>query len=104
LRVLSVNDEDLDQLEEAGKNKPPSVRSHDSKTRTTPRSNFFKSFRKYSPSLLAAANKMIIRDEAGMEPELLNRLGKLNFKTQVEAFYTAYSKVCFLYLFLRDKV
>lgn len=33
--------------------------------------------------------------EAGMEPELMNRLGKLSFSMQVEAFYTAYSKVGF---------
>lgn len=32
--------------------------------------------------------------EAGMEPELMNKLGKLDFSTQIEAFYTAYSKVC----------
>ena len=28
-----------------------------------------------------------------MEGDLMEKLGRLNFKTQVEAFYTAYSKV-----------
>jgi hypothetical protein len=35
-----------------------------------------------------------VRDEAGMEGELISRVAKMSFKTQVEAFYTAYSKVC----------
>jgi hypothetical protein len=37
--------------------------------------------------------RVVVRDEPGMEGELVERLGKLTFKTQVEAFYTAYSKV-----------
>lgn len=31
--------------------------------------------------------------EAGMEPELINKIAKLNFKNQMKMFYTAYSKV-----------
>ncbi|KAG0649428.1 Root phototropism 1 [Hyphodiscus hymeniophilus] len=91
LKVLSVNDEELDQQEELGRNKPPSIRSQQAKAQIKPRSNFFKSFRKYSPNTLPTT-KLSVKDEAGMEPELVNRLGKLSFKTQVEAFYTAYSK------------
>lgn len=90
LKVLSINDEEL-EFEELGRNKPPSIRSQDSKTKTKSRSNFFKSFRKYNANS-PPPTKLSVRGEAGMEPELLNRLGKLSFKTQVEAFYTAYSK------------
>ena len=93
LKILSVNDEELDQLEEMGRNKPPSIRSQESKIRAKPRSNFFKSFRKYNATPRPISSKVSVRDEAGMEPDLINRMGKLSFKTQVEAFYTAYSKV-----------
>ena len=90
LKVLSINDEELES-EEVVKNKSPSVRSQESKSKPAKsRNNFFKSFRKYNPP--PPQTKLSVRDEAGMEPELLNRLGKLSFKTQVEAFYTAYSK------------
>lgn len=91
LKVLSVNDEELDNLEELGKNRPPSIRSGESRPEKKSRSNFFKSFRKYNAAPVTTDAK--VRNEAGMEPELINRLGKLSFKTQVEAFYTAYSKV-----------
>jgi len=78
------------------------------------RSGFFKSFRKYAPSfgkstvpggavegadamlgvVASAGNKGVsVRTEAGMENELIKRVGRMNFRTQVEAFYTAYSKV-----------
>lgn len=33
-----------------------------------------------------------------MEPDLMNKFGKLSFKTQVKAFYTAYSKAGFPFL------
>jgi hypothetical protein len=90
LKVLSINDEELD-LEESGRSKPPSIRSQESKTKPPKsKTNFFKSFRKYKPT--PPQTKLRVRDEAGMEPELLDRLGKLSFTTQVEAFYTAYSK------------
>ena len=55
------------------------------------RSNFFKTFKRkkrYNEKVLK------MRDEAGIENELLEKVGNLNFKNQVEAFYTAYSKVC----------
>jgi hypothetical protein len=93
LKVLSVNDGELDRLEELGKNRPLSVRSRVSKRETKSRSAFFKSFRKYNASSSAAMSRISVREEAGMEPELINRLGKLSFGTQVEVFYTAYSKV-----------
>ncbi|KAF4631866.1 hypothetical protein G7Y89_g6263 [Cudoniella acicularis] len=90
LKVLSVNDDELDRMDKlASKNKPSSLKSRDNSSVKT-RNSFFKSFRKYNGS--EPGRRVIIRDEAGMEAELLNRVGKLSFKTQVEAFYTAYSK------------
>ena len=32
--------------------------------------------------------------EAGMEKDLLNKIEKMNFRSQMQAFYAAYSKVC----------
>jgi PAS domain S-box-containing protein len=96
LRVLSINDDELDRLEEFGKNKSPSVWSRGSgkETQIKTKSSFFKSWRKYNAGYGANLTaKVAVREEAGMEGELLNRVGKLNFRTQVEAFYTAYSKV-----------
>ncbi|KAI9054835.1 hypothetical protein LZ554_001979 [Drepanopeziza brunnea f. sp. 'monogermtubi'] len=98
LKVLSTNDEELDAVDAAAhtsRDKAPSVSS---KTRGTghhgpkPKSSFFKSWRQYTAARLPVASSLRVRDEAGMEGELTNRLGKLSFKTQVEAFYTAYSK------------
>lgn len=88
LRILSLNDEDTGSFIE-GSNKTPSVRSKESNNASNyGKTSFFKSFKKYK------ANTVEIRDEAGMEGELIDRIGKLQFKTQVEEFYTAYSKVC----------
>ncbi|PMD23290.1 hypothetical protein NA56DRAFT_657347 [Hyaloscypha hepaticicola] len=94
LRVLSVNDDELDQIDEMAsmRSKPASIRSRTSGREGTTKiqSSFFKSWRKYNAP--PPTSKISVRDEAGMEGELLHRVGKLNFKTQVEAFYTAYSK------------
>ena len=89
LKVLSANDDELDRFDELQRNKPraSSIKSRSSHQEKV-RSSFYKSFRKYK-----VAARVKVRDEAGMEPELIDRLGKLSFKTQVEAFYTAYSKV-----------
>ncbi|CZR62126.1 related to nonphototropic hypocotyl protein 1 [Phialocephala subalpina] len=92
LRVLSVNDDELDKIDEMSRSKPPSVRSQPSTQGPKPRSAFFKSWRKYNASSLPVSSKVRVREEAGMEQELINRVGKLSFRTQVEAFYTAYSK------------
>jgi phototropin len=94
LRVLSVSDDDLDKVDEEAKRKPSSVQSRNfGKEIQKPRSSFFKSWRKYNALSSLESSKLHVRDEAGMEGELLNRVGKMNFKIQVEAFYTAYSKV-----------
>jgi PAS domain S-box-containing protein len=95
LRVLSVNDDELDQQDEMAsmRSKPASIRSRSSGREGTKKtqSSFFKSWRKYNAP--PPTSKISVRDEAGMEGELLHRVGKKNLKTQVEAFYTAYSKV-----------
>ncbi|TGO55949.1 hypothetical protein BCON_0084g00170 [Botryotinia convoluta] len=86
LRILSLNDEDTGVFIE-GSSKAPSVRSKESNSPSNcGKTSFFKSFKKYK------ANSVEIWDEAGMEGELIDRIGKLQFKTQVEEFYTAYSK------------
>lgn len=56
------------------------------------RSSFFKSFRSFTRGP-APVEDVPVRNEAGMEGELIDRIGKMNLRTQVEAFYTAYSKV-----------
>lgn len=88
LKVLSVNDDELDLQDLEGRG-PPSIRREEGYIRVEKtKSSFFKSWRKYkAPSTLPT------RHEVGMENELLDRVSKMNFKTQVEAFYTAYSKV-----------
>lgn len=53
------------------------------------RSSFFKTFRRQNGSVPKAQ----VRAETSMEGELIDKIGKLDFSTQVEAFYTAYSKV-----------
>lgn len=97
LRILSLNDEgavdrrDLDPFTHTSR--PPSERTTSSyrPVNEKSRSSFFKSFR----SSRKPGPDINIRPEAGMEGELINKLGKLSLRTQVEAFYTAYSKVCF---------
>jgi hypothetical protein len=48
---------------------------------------FFKAFR---------SNKEKFPDsrEAGMEQNLISKIERLNFKDQIDMFYTTYSKVC----------
>lgn len=88
LRILSLNNDDTRSVTERN-GKTPSIGSKESNSLCNyGKSSFFKSFKKYN------ANTIKIRDEAGMEGELIERIGKLQFKTQVEEFYTAYSKVC----------
>lgn len=40
-----------------------------------------------------STKKVEVGREAGMEQGLLKKIEKMNFRTQMEAFYTAYSKV-----------
>lgn len=78
------------------KSRTTSIRRNSSRDSTRVKSTFFKSWRKYNPSKSPAAKKIVVMEEAGQEPELVNKLGKMTFTTQVEAFYTAYSKVSHL--------
>ena len=94
LKTLSVNDDELDLMDTMGMSRPPSIESVDARQRMKTKSSFFKSWRKYDGVSGNTARRVIVREEPGMEGELVNKLGKLTFKTQVEAFYTAYSKVC----------
>jgi len=91
LKVLSINDDELD-VQESEKRGPPSIHREEGALRQKKtKSSWFKSWRKYRPP-----PTLETRNEAGMEVELIDRVGQMSFKTQVEAFYTAYSKVSFL--------
>lgn len=99
LKILSFNGEGDDSqavLTAASLSRPESVRSKGSSDRTTQslsvnaRSNFFKNFKREKRHNNQTSK---MREEAGMENELLEKVGNMNFKNQVEAFYTAYSKV-----------
>ncbi|TVY35580.1 Phototropin [Lachnellula occidentalis] len=95
LRILGINDDELDEIDSI--NRPTSIRSRPSSRDTSKvKSTFFKSWRKYNPSKSPATKKVVVMDEAGQEPELVNKLSKMTFTTQVEAFYTAYSKYIFM--------
>lgn len=96
LKVLSVNDDELDLQDQEVRSQPSSVKRTDGTSGERTKSSFFKNRRKFKVNLPNSEQKEAIRvrDQAGMEGELLNRVGNMNFKTQVEAFYTAYSKVC----------
>jgi hypothetical protein len=91
LKVLSTSDDEIELMDVLAReqSRPASVMSRGKEVRV--KSNFFKSWRKYKGR--SGAGGVQVRNEVGMEPELVNRMGKLSFSTQVEAFYTAYSKV-----------
>ncbi|QSZ33691.1 hypothetical protein DSL72_005262 [Monilinia vaccinii-corymbosi] len=86
LRILSLNNDDTESFVEPGEKTPSLRKKESSGPHSRGKGSFFKSFKKYD------ANTIKIRDEAGIEGELIDRLGKLHFKTQVEEFYTVYSK------------
>ncbi|KAM3076853.1 hypothetical protein ACMFMG_003681 [Clarireedia jacksonii] len=87
LRILSLNNEENESFIDSPQ-RTASVKSRESMKDVNmyPKSSFFKSFKKYK------ANPLVVKEEAGMENELIEKLGKLQFNKQVEAFYTAYSK------------
>ena len=45
------------------------------------------------PQLPSSTKRVEVRGD-GMEQGLLKQIEKMNFRTQMEVFYTAYSKVC----------
>ncbi|KAG9244351.1 hypothetical protein BJ878DRAFT_73911 [Calycina marina] len=91
LKVLSASDDEIESMDDMKRHRPASVKSQYSTTQKT-KSSFFKSFRKYSPASSSSVRGVNTSIEAGMEKGLVSALGKLNFGTQIEAFYTAYSK------------
>lgn len=90
LKILSLNDEGVAERADMDREsfRPPSSRQGSTAPSMKTRSSFFKSFK-----VQKAPVKINVRSETGMEGELIDRIGKLDFRTQVEAFYTAYSKV-----------
>ena len=84
LRILSTSDDPEDDNEAA--------MSMHSQQKPTKRS-FFGFQRKESTAQLPQSTKKVEVREAGMEHGLLKQIEKLNFRTQMEKFYTAYSKV-----------
>ncbi len=94
LKILSLNDEGVSErvgeLERDASYRPPSGRSIMKPASVkSSRSSFFKSLRRQKGNM----PQVQVRAETGMEGELIDKIGKLDFRTQVEAFYTAYSKV-----------
>ncbi|CAD6587264.1 MAG: hypothetical protein ASARMPREDX12_002790 [Alectoria sarmentosa] len=82
LKILSMSDDPEDDKEAA-----QSVRS----IKPTKRS-FFRFSRKESiPQLPSSTKRVEVRGD-GMEQGLLKQIEKMNFRTQMEVFYTAYSK------------
>ena len=85
LRILSMSDDPNEDADAA-----QSI--HSTKT---PKRSFFGFTRKESTPQLPTSTKRVEVREAGMEQGLLKKIEKMNFRTQMEAFYTAYSKVAF---------
>lgn len=83
LRILSMSDEPEDDIEG-----PKSVHSIKPSKRS-----FFGFKKKESKPQTPTSTKRVEVLDAGMEPGLLKQIEKMNFRTQMEAFYTAYSKV-----------
>jgi hypothetical protein len=94
IKDFELNDEGVSErvrdLEMGNPYRPPSGRSiiKPSSVKSS-RSSFFKSFRRQKGNV----PKLHVRTKTGMEGELIDKIGKLDFQIQVEAFYTAYSKV-----------
>ncbi|KAG9235145.1 hypothetical protein BJ875DRAFT_483491 [Amylocarpus encephaloides] len=92
LKILSVNDDELDNIDQNNLNPGRAASLKSQGKGANAKSSFFKSWKKYNSTHAINQRRHVARDEAGMEGELVNRLGKLNLRTQIEAFYTAYSK------------
>lgn len=90
LKILSLNDEGVAERVDMDRDsfRPSSSKQGSTAPPMKTRSSFFKSVK-----VQKAPVKVKVRSETGMEGELIDRVGKLDFRAQVEAFYTAYSKV-----------
>jgi len=82
LKILSMSDEVEDDKESA-----ISIRD------TKPKRSFFGFTRKESSHQLPKSTQRVEVRGDGMEQGLLKQIEKMNFRTQMEVFYTAYSKV-----------
>ena len=83
LRILSLSDDPEDDVDaqRSVHNIKPAKRS------------FFGFGKKESTPQMPTSTKRVEVREGGMEQGLLKQIEKMNFRTQMEAFYTAYSKV-----------
>lgn len=79
LRILSASEEQTDDQEDA------------TLKRKSSRRRLFGFTRKGSS--IVRSSQDLNAQQPGMEQRLLKEIGKLNFRTQMEKFYTAYSKV-----------
>ncbi|CAL8583742.1 hypothetical protein XPA_009361 [Xanthoria parietina] len=82
LRILSMSDE---PEENTGAQTSPKD------SRSVRRKLFGFGKKESTPNLPVSSKKIEVR-EGGMEPGLLKQIEKMNFRHQMEAFYTAYSK------------
>lgn len=82
LKILSMSDDPEDDKESA-----QSIRD------TKPKRSFFGFTRKDSSAELPKSTRRVEVRGDGMEQGLLKHIEKMNFRTQMEVFYTAYSKV-----------
>ena len=82
LKILSMSD-DYDEEKEVAISIPE----------TKSRRRFFGFTRKESSSQIPQSTKRVEVRPDGMEQGLLKQIEKMNFRTQMELFYTAYSKV-----------
>ena len=82
LRILSLSDDATDDKESAV----------DVQAQKPTKKSFFGFSRKDNTAQLPQSTKRVEVREAGMEPALLRQIEKMNFRSQMEHFYTAYSK------------
>ncbi|CAO1605167.1 hypothetical protein XANCAGTX0491_008693 [Xanthoria calcicola] len=82
LRILSMSDEPEENTE---------AQTSPKDSRSVRRKLFGFGKKESTPNLPVSSKKIEVR-EGGMEPGLLKQIEKMNFRHQMEAFYTAYSK------------
>lgn len=89
LKVLSLSDDEVEARPSSSDAKGPTVSTNELSYKS--RSSFFKSLKMNIDDQTAKSAN--VQQQAGMEKDLVNKMSKFNLKSQVEAFYTAYSKV-----------
>lgn len=83
LRILSMSDDPDDDVE--GQQSLYDIKPT--------KKSFFGFIKKESTPHTPTSTKRVEVREPGMEQGLIKQIEKMNFRTQMEAFYTAYSKV-----------